>query len=237
MELFADPNAWISLATLTILEIVLGIDNLVFIAVMADRLPAAKQARARQGGIALALVTRLLLLASLAWIIGLTEPLFAVWGRSFSWRDVILIGGGLFLIVKATREIHDRIEGEEGPGRDATAAAGLVVVVVQIALLDIIFSLDSVITAIGMVGDIRIMAAAIIIAVVVMLLAAGPVSAFINRHPTVKMLAFSFLILIGMALVADGMGFHIPRGYLYFAVGFSVFVEGLNLMARRKRRQ
>ncbi len=237
MELLADPDAWISLATLTVLEIVLGIDNLVFIAVMSERVEEAKRARARQGGIAMALVTRLLLLASLAWIIGLTEPIFTVWGRPFSWRDIILIGGGIFLLVKATNEIHDRIEGEEEPGHEKKAAAGMVAVIVQIAVLDIIFSLDSVITAIGMVGDIRIMAAAIIIAVVAMLVAAAPLSGFIGRHPTVKMLAFSFLILIGMALVADGMGFHIPRGYLYFAVGFSIFVEGLNLMARRKKRK
>lgn len=235
MELLLLPETWISFATLAALEIVLGIDNIVFIAVLTGRLPAHQQALARKLGIGAALFTRLALLFSLAWIIGLTEPLFSVLDQSVSWRDLILIGGGLFLLAKGTMEIHDRIEG----GRDEQGrriAVGLIGVIVQIALLDIIFSLDSVITAVGMVEHVSIMAAAILMAVAIMLLAAGAVSAFIEKHPTVKMLAMSFLLLIGMALIADGIGLHIPKGYLYFAIAFSVLVEALNLLARRKRK-
>jgi predicted tellurium resistance membrane protein TerC len=234
IDMLASPEVWISFATLAALEIVLGIDNIVFIAILTSKLPARQQPLARRAGIGAALVTRLLLLFSLAWVIGLTEPVFSVFDHTVSWRDVILIGGGLFLLAKGTIEIHDRIEGEHEHGAKA-AAAGFVAVVAQIAVLDIIFSLDSVITAVGMVDHLAVMVAAILSAVAVMLAAAGPLSAFIERHPTVKMLAMSFLLLIGMALVADGLGLHIPKGYLYFAIAFSVFVEALNLLARRRR--
>lgn len=237
MELFLTPEAWISLVTLVALEAVLGIDNLVFIAILVDRVPEEKRAFTRKLGIGMALGTRLALLFMLAWIAGLTAPLFELFGEEISWRDVILIGGGLFLLTKATREIHHNIEeaGEHEPA--PKAAATVAMVVAQIAAIDLIFSLDSVITAVGMVDDLQIMVAAIVIAVGIMLLAAAPLSDFVSRHPTVKMLAMSFLLLVGMTLVADGMGLHIPKGYLYFAMGFSVLVEGLNLWvsARRKR--
>jgi predicted tellurium resistance membrane protein TerC len=229
---------WLSLLTLTALEIVLGIDNLIFIAVLVDRLPPEQRTLARRVGIALALVTRLLLLSVIFIIVRLTEPVVAFWGLAFSWRDLILIAGGLFLLWKATQEIHERIEGgEEEDGQSRQRIAALWSVVVQIAILDIVFSLDSVITAVGMADHLEIMAAAVVIAVIIMLVASGPVSGFIGRHPTVKMLAFSFLLLIGMVLVADGFGFHIPKGYVYAAMGFSVAVEALNLLARRKSRR
>lgn len=239
MEWLSDPQIWISLLTLAVLEIVLGIDNLVFLTILADRLPEARRPTARKLGLAFALLTRLGLLASLSWIIGLTEPVVTVLGHVVSWRDIILIGGGLFLLTKATHEIHGSLEGEEDEGADGRAkavAAGFVATIVQIGVLDIVFSLDSVITAVGMVDQLEIMATAVVIAMLVMLLASGPLSAFVSGHPTVKMLALSFLLLVGMALIADGIGFHIPKGYLYFAMGFSVLVEALNLMARRKRR-
>ncbi len=234
MEWLADPSIWLSLLTLTVLEIVLGIDNLVFIAVLVEKLPPAQRPAARRLGIALALFSRLALLAGIAWIIGLTAIAFEVFGHGVSWRDLVLIAGGLFLLYKATHEIHDSLEGEEGEVSrrvQATFAA----VVAQIAVLDIVFSLDSVITAVGMADHLWVMATAIIIAVAIMLLAAGPVSGFVDRHPTVKMLALSFLLLIGTTLIADGLGFHIPKGYIYAAMGFSVMVEGLNLLARRRR--
>lgn len=234
-DLLADPQTWASLLTLTALEIVLGIDNIIFISIMASRLPVHQQARARKVGLALALITRLALLASIAWIVTLTRPLFEVLGHPVSVRDLILVVGGLFLLGKGTTEIHHTLEGEEGDIATA-AAATFTSVVVQIMLLDIVFSLDSVITAVGMAQHLEIMAAAVIIAVGVMLFAAGPVSAFVNRHPTVKMLALSFLLLVGVALVADGLGFHIPKGYLYFAIAFSVLVESLNLVAARRRK-
>ncbi|MEI9986006.1 MAG: TerC family protein [Aliidongia sp.] len=233
----ADPQLWASLATLTALEIVLGIDNLVFIAILAGRLPPERQARARQVGLALALLTRLALLASIVWIIGLTRPLFAVAGQPVSWRDLILIGGGLFLLYKGTSEIHDKLEGEirtDAPGAKRPSFVGIVV---QIMLLDIVFSLDSVITAVGMASELWVMAAAIIAAVVIMLAASGPLAAFVDRHPTVKMLALSFLLLIGMTLVADGVGFHVPKGYIYAAISFSVVVEMLNQLAANRRRK
>ncbi len=233
MEWLADPQIWLSLITLTTLEIVLGIDNLVFIAVLVEKLPKHQQPTARRVGIGLALVTRLMLLAAIAWIIGLTAPLFTAFDQAFSWRDIILIAGGLFLLYKGTMEIHEKLEGQEG-GASAKVQAKFAAVVVQIAILDIVFSLDSVITAVGMADHLWIMVTAVIIAVIIMLAAAGPVSDFVGRHPTVKMLALSFLLLIGMALVADGFGVHIPKGYIYAAMGFSVFVEVLNLMARRK---
>jgi len=235
MELLFSPEAWISLLTLVALEAVLGIDNLVFIAILVDRVEEQKRTLARRLGIGMALGTRLLLLFALAWIAGLTEPLFSAFGRDISWRDIILIGGGLFLLTKATREIHNNIEeaGEDRP--EANAISTLIAVVAQIAVIDVIFSLDSVITAVGMVNELEIMTAAIIIAVLIMLWASGPLSAFVSAHPTVKMLAMSFLLLVGMTLVADGMGLHIPKGYLYFAMGFSVLVEALNLTVSKRR--
>jgi predicted tellurium resistance membrane protein TerC len=231
-----DPQIWASLLTLTALEIVLGIDNLVFITVLAGRLPAYRQNRARQLGLALALVTRLALLGSIAWIVRLTQPLFEVLDHTVSWRDLILMGGGFFLLYKGTREIHHRLEGDvpdEQATRVRTSFGG---VIVQIVLLDIVFSLDSVITAVGMANEFWVMATAVVIAVLIMLGGLGAVSGFVNRHPTVKMLALSFLLLIGMTLVADGAGFHVPKGYIYAAMGFSLMVEGLNQLAARRRR-
>ena len=229
-----DPQIWGALLTLTALEIVLGIDNVIFIALVAERLPAAQQARARAIGLSAALIMRLALLAAIAWIVGLTAPLFAVFGIAFSWRDVILFGGGLFLLVKATLEIHRSVEGEHGSG-GGEGRASFAVVIAQIMLLDLIFSLDSIITAVGMTDQLPVMFVAVIIAVAVMFFAAAAVSGFIARHPTTKMLALSFLLLVGVALVADGLHFHIPRGYLYFAIAFSVLVEFLNLAAGKAR--
>jgi predicted tellurium resistance membrane protein TerC len=237
MHWINDPEIWASLLTLTALEIVLGIDNLVFIAILAGRLPAEKQDRARQIGLALALLTRLALLASITWIIGLTQPLLDLFGHSVSWRDIVLIAGGLFLLYKGTREIHHALEGD-GPESDRSehARTSLAGVITQIMLLDVVFSLDSVITAVGMANTLWVMATAIIIAVAIMLAASGPLAEFVQRHPTVKMLALSFLMLIGMTLIADGAGFHVPRGYIYAAIGFSVGVEALNQFAARRRR-
>ena len=236
MAWLSDPEIWASLLTLTALEIVLGIDNLLFIAILVGRLPAERQKRARQVGLALALITRLALLASIAWIIGLTRPLFELFGHPVSWRDIILIGGGFFLLYKGTREIHHGLE-DDGPEQETgRAKASFGGVIAQIMVLDIVFSLDSVITAVGMANELWVMAAAIIIAVAIMLGASGPVSAFVERHPTVKMLALSFLLLIGMTLIADGAGFHVPKGYIYAAIGFSVGVEFLNQLADRRRR-
>ncbi len=235
MELLTSPEAWIALVTLTVLEVVLGIDNIVFISVLASKLPAEKQARARSSGLMMAVVTRIMLLFTIVWMARLTAPLFEVLGHTVSGRDLILIAGGMFLLAKATHEIHDKLEGDSDHGA-ARAATSFAAVIVQIAVLDMVFSIDSVITAVGMVDDVRIMVAAVIIAVGIMLAAAGPVSDFVERHPTVKMLALSFLLLIGMALVADGVGFHIPKGYIYFSMGFSVFVEFLNLKVRQRNR-
>ncbi len=234
MEWLSDPAIWISLLTLTTLEIVLGVDNLVFIAILANRLPEAQRARARQMGLGVALGTRLLLLFTLTWVIGLTEPIFSVMGKGISWRDVILIAGGVFLLAKSTHEIHGSLEGDEGEHDLARAAASFAAVVIQIGIIDIVFSLDSVITAVGMVDELWIMITAVVLAMVLMLVASAPLAEFVERHPTVKMLALSFLLLIGMALIADGLGFHIPKGYLYGAMAFSVLVEVLNLLARRK---
>jgi predicted tellurium resistance membrane protein TerC len=238
MDWLLDPEIWVSLLTLTALEIVLGIDNLIFIAILAGRLPTEQQERARQIGLALALLTRLALLASITWIIGLTQPLFELFGHPVSWRDIVLIAGGLFLLYKGTREIHHSLEdggpeGEEEHGNGRTSFAG---VVTQIMLLDVVFSLDSVITAVGMANTLWVMATAIIIAVAIMLAASGPLAEFVQRHPTVKMLALSFLMLIGMTLIADGAGFHVPKGYVYAAIGFSVGVEALNQLAASRRR-
>jgi predicted tellurium resistance membrane protein TerC len=232
VELLLDPNIWIAFVTLAALEIVLGIDNVIFISILAAKLPREQQERARKLGLALAAITRLLLLFSLAWIMGLTAPLFTVLGEEISLRDLILIGGGLFLIAKSTTEIHDRLEGEEGHVA-AAVPASFGAVIGQILLLDVVFSLDSIITAVGMVPHVSVMAAAIIVAVIVMVAFAGAVSAFVERHPTVKMLALSFLLLIGMALVGEGLEFHIPKGYIYFAMAFSVGVELLNIRYRR----
>jgi predicted tellurium resistance membrane protein TerC len=235
MDWLTDPQIWASLVTLTALEIVLGIDNLVFIAIVAGRLPLERQNAARQVGLSLALITRLALLASITWIIGLTRPVFAIFSQPVSWRDIVLIAGGLFLLYKGTKEIHQRLEGETHE-KTRSARTSFTGVIVQIMVLDIVFSLDSVITAVGMANTFWVMATAIIIAVVIMLVASRPLAEFVERHPTVKMLALSFLLLIGMTLIADGAGFHVPRGYIYAAIGFSVLVEALNQLSARRRR-
>ena len=231
----ADPKIWASFLTLSVLEIVLGVDNLVFLALLAGRLPQHQQARARRIGLALALLMRLALLGSIAWLVHLTDPVLTLFGQAFSWRDIVLIAGGGFLLYKGTREIHLRVEGED---EDAAArpAAGFASTVVQIMLFDIVFSLDSVITAVGIADELWVMVAAIVVAMALMLAASGPLAAFIDRNASVKMLALSFLLLIGMMLVADGFGVHVPRGYVYAAMGFSGMVEALNLMAARRRR-
>jgi predicted tellurium resistance membrane protein TerC len=234
MEWLISPQAWIGLLTLTALEVVLGIDNVIFISIVAGKLPDAQQERARRTGLALAAITRILLLLSLTWVMGLTEPLFSLSKFDVTGRELILIAGGLFLIAKSTREIHLRLE-EEGEYGVAGIRAKFSAVLVQILLLDIVFSLDSVITAVGMVDHIAVMIAAVMIAVGVMMFFAGIISRFVDRHPTLKMLALSFLLLIGVNLIGDGLGFHIPKGYTYFAMGFSVFVEMLNLRVRKRK--
>jgi predicted tellurium resistance membrane protein TerC len=235
MSWLSNPDAWVGLLTLTALEIVLGIDNIIFISILAGKLPASEQGRARKLGLMGAFVTRILLLLSIAWVVRLTRPLFTVLGHGVSGRDVILILGGMFLIAKATFEIHGKLEGHDEAGDGARRAArSLAKVVFQIMLIDIVFSLDSVITAVGMVDQVSIMIAANVVALGIMLAAAGPISAFVDRHPTIKMLALSFLVLIGTNLVAEGFGVHIPKGYTYFAMGFSVLVEMLNLRLRTK---
>ncbi len=233
MDWIADPQAWIAFITLVALEIVLGVDNIIFISILAGKLPAGQQNRARIVGLALALVMRIILLFSLSWVIALTAPLFTIWQEEISGRDLILILGGLFLLAKATFEIHENLEGERGHA-SAQVKATFTSVIVQIFLLDAVFSLDSVITAIGMVEQIEIMIAAVVVAIVFMMVFAGPVGSFVQRHPTVKMLALSFLLLIGLTLIVEGFDVHIPKGYIYFAMGFSVFVEMLNLRLRRK---
>jgi predicted tellurium resistance membrane protein TerC len=236
LEWLTDLDIWASLLTLTVLEIVLGIDNLVFVALLAGRLPDGRQDRARRMGMALALLTRLALLASIAWVMGLGTTLFEAFGRAFSWRDLILIGGGAFLIYSATTEIHRRIEPGDPDERVAPAATSLAGTVAQIAVFDVVFSLDSVITAVGMANELWVMAAAIVIAMIVMLVAAGPLTRFMDGRPTVKMLALSFLFMIGAVLVADGTGFHVPKVYIYGAVAFSIAVEALNQLASRRAR-
>ncbi|HPF69314.1 MAG TPA: TerC family protein [Candidatus Krumholzibacteria bacterium] len=233
MEWIADPQAWIALLTLTVLEIVLGIDNIIFISILAGRVPPAERGRARTLGLAAAMVTRILLLMSLAWLSHLTAELFAVRGHAVTARDLVLLAGGLFLLAKATFEIHHNLEGEAGRG-DGRGAASFAGVIVQIMVLDIVFSLDSVITAIGMAEHLAVMIAAVVLAVLVMMAAAGAIGRFVEEHPTVKMLALSFLLLVGMSLVADGFGHHINKAYIYFAMGFSVFVEMLNLRIRAR---
>ncbi len=229
----SDPQAWIALATLTSLELVLGVDNIIFISILAGKLPQEQRGRARTLGLLGAMGTRILLLFSLAWVIGLTEPLFAVLGHDVSGRDLILIVGGLFLLAKSTHEIHSKLEGDEHE-MSGKVSASFAAVITQIMILDIVFSLDSVITAVGMVDELAIMVIAVVIAVGFMLVFAKPIGEFVERHPTVKILALAFLILIGTALVADGLGHHIPKGYIYFAMGFSVFVEMLNMRWRRR---
>ena len=233
MDWLTNPEIWVALVTLTALEIVLGIDNVIFISILAGKLPLPQQRGARRLGLLGAMVTRILLLLSLAWIIRLTAPLFSVFGQEISGRDLILIGGGLFLLAKATYEIHDKLEGEEGHA-SAQVRASFAAVIVQIMLLDVVFSLDSVITAVGMARQIGVMVAAVMIAVAIMMVAAEPISGFVDRHPTVKMLALSFLLLIGVSLLAEGFGQHVSKGYIYFAMGFSVFVEMLNLRIRAR---
>ena len=234
MEWLLDPQSWIALVTLATLEIVLGIDNIIFISILAGKLPKEQQAKARQIGLLLAMVARIVLLFSLSWVIGLTEPLFHLVGKCCSGRDLILLGGGLFLLAKSTHEIHEKLEGEEGHG-SAKVAATFGSVLVQILLLDMVFSLDSVITAVGMVDELPIMITAVVIAVGIMLLAASTISEFVDKHPTIKMLALSFLLLIGFSLVAESFHVEIPKGYIYFAMGFSVLVEFLNLRMRSRR--
>ncbi|MBL9204611.1 MAG: TerC family protein [Opitutaceae bacterium] len=233
MEFLSDPQVWISLLTLTALEIVLGIDNIIFISILAGKLPKEQQAKARQLGLSLALITRLLLLAGIAWIAKLTTPLFSVFSFSISGRDLILLVGGLFLIGKSTFEIHEKLEGEESHGTPRVAAS-FTAVIIQILLLDIVFSLDSVITAVGMASQLWIMITAVIIAMGVMLMFAGTISDFVHKHPTLKMLALSFLILIGVSLIAEGLHQHIPKGYIYFSMAFSCAVEFINLKLRSK---
>jgi predicted tellurium resistance membrane protein TerC len=235
MEFLADPQIWISLLTLTAMEIVLGVDNLVLLTVMADRLPPRRRAAARRLGLLAALGTRVALLFSITWIMRLTAPIIVLPWQSFSWRDLILILGGLFLVFKGTTEIHHKIEGEGQTETSGEVHAGFFATIVQIALLDIVFSLDSVITAVGMANNLYVMVAAVVIAIGIMMLSSGTVADFIGRHPTVKMLALSFLLLIGMTLIGDGFGAHIPKGYIYAAMGFSAVVEVLNQIAGRRR--
>lgn len=233
MDWILQPEVWIALVTLTVLEVVLGIDNVIFISILAGKLPAHQQGRARRLGLGLAMFTRILLLAFIAWMARLTTPLFAVLGRGVSGRDLILLGGGLFLLAKATYEIHGHLEGEAGHAGSVVKGA-FARVIAQIVLLDIVFSLDSVITAVGMARHLPVMITAVVIAVLIMMWSAGPISDFVHQHPTIKMLALSFLLLIGVSLMAEGLGQHISKGYIYFAMGFSVFVEMLNLRLRAR---
>ena len=237
MELLTSTEAWAALLTLTALEIVLGIDNVIFLSVIVSRIPPAQARRARQIGLLLALVFRIVLLSLLVWLIGLTEPVLTVKSVALSWRDIILVGGGLFLIAKATHEIHGEVEanGAEPDGKPRPGA--FLLVIIQIIIIDMVFSLDSIITAIGMAQDIEIMIAAVVIACVIMYVSSGPVARFVAEHPTTKMLALAFLVLIGVALVADGFKFHIPRGYIYFAITFSAAVEMFNVLAKRNRKR
>ena len=239
-EWVSNPQVWLSLLTLSALEIVLGIDNIVFIAILTNRLPPDQRPLGRKIGLTLALGTRLMLLATLAWIVKLTEPLFTLFDHGFSWRDLILIGGGLFLLVKAVLEIHETVEGEQddasAEGKDAPKVyPAFAAIVAQIAVVDIIFSLDSVITAVGMADTLWVMVVAVVVSMLIMLVASGPLSDFVSHHPTIKMLALSFLLLIGVFLIADGFGLKIPKGYLYFALGFSVLVEAMNHWMRKKK--
>ena len=237
VALLTDPNAWAALLTLTVLEIVLGIDNLVFISVLTARLDRERARRARQIGLSLAFVFRVIMLFGLTWLMRLTAPLFSVLGMGISWRDIILIGGGIFLIGKATHEIHGEVEARASASEASAGTQAFAWIIAQLVAIDLVFSLDSIITAIGMAEQIEVMVAAVVIAMIVMYAAAGPVGAFIGEHPTTKMLALAFLLLIGVALVADGFEFHIPRGYIYFAMAFAGAVEAVNVMATRNRRR
>jgi len=235
MDWLSRPDAWIALATLTLLEIVLGIDNIVFISILSEKARADQRAKVRQLGLGIAMLTRIMLLFSIVWVMRLTEPLFVALGHELSGRDLILLGGGLFLLYKATHEIHEKLEGEERHRDPEAGHATLYFVILQIAIIDIVFSLDSVITAVGMADDVAVMVIAVILAVGFMMIAAGRVSAFVSHHPTVKILALSFLLLIGMSLVAEGLDQHISKGYIYFAMGFSIFVEMMNLRMAKMR--
>ena len=233
MDWLTNPQAWVAFATLTALEIVLGVDNVVFISILAGKLPVEQRERARRWGLGLAMLLRIALLLSISWVISLTSPLFTIVGQEISGRDLILLGGGLFLLGKATHEMHDRLEGDEG-SKSVRVAASFGAVITQILLLDIVFSLDSVITAIGMADDVSVMIAAVVVAVGFMFAFSGKISSFVDRHPTMKVLALSFLLLIGASLVAEAFDTHIPKGYIYFAMAFSLFVETINLRVRRK---
>jgi predicted tellurium resistance membrane protein TerC len=233
VDAFLTADGLLALVTLTFLEIILGVDNVIFISILSGKLPPSTQLKARRAGLVAAMVMRILLLLSIAWIVRLTAPLVTVFGRGISGRDMILIGGGLFLLGKATVEIHERLEGEEGH-ESARVAPSFGAVILQIMLLDIVFSLDSVITAVGMADDLAVMVTAVVLSVGIMLFSAEPISRFVNEHPTVKVLALSFLLLIGVSLIGDGLGVHVPKGYIYFAMGFSVFVEMINLRLRRR---
>ncbi|MGZ5138985.1 MAG: TerC family protein [Burkholderiales bacterium] len=240
MEWISDPNAWVALATLAALEIVLGVDNIIFISILVGRLPEARRARARTLGLGLAAITRIGLLLSITWVMSLTEPWFTIFGKDFSGRDIILLGGGLFLLWKSVHEIHGSLEGEDDEFDTAATARGassFAAIIGQIAVIDIVFSLDSVITAVGLVDEVAIMIIAILVAVGIMLFAAGAVSRFVESHPTIKMLALSFLVLIGVALVAEGWGFHIPKGYVYFSMAFAIAVEMLNMRVRKRAKE
>jgi predicted tellurium resistance membrane protein TerC len=237
LELLTDPNAWAALATLTVLEVVLGIDNIIFISILVSRCSPEQALRARQIGLSLAFIFRVAMLFGLTWLMKLTYPLFSIFGVGISWRDIILIGGGLFLIAKATHEIHGEVESRGAAASETVVVQSFALVVAQLVAIDLVFSLDSIITAIGMVSQIEIMIGAVVLAMIVMYVASGPVAAFIAEHPSTKMLALAFLVLIGMALVAEGFDFHIPRGYIYFAMAFAGAVEAFNVMAGRNRRR
>ncbi len=234
LALLDDPQVWASLVTLTVLEIVLGIDNIVFISILVGRLEESQARRARQIGLSLALAFRILMLVALAWLIGLSEPFITIFGEPISWRDIILLAGGLFLLVKATREIHQDIENEPEPLTQSRSSA-FAAIVAQIIVIDLVFSVDSIVTAIGMAEHVEVMVTAVCLAMMMMYIASGPIAAFIKRNPTTKMLALAFLLLIGAALIADGLGFHIPRGYIYFSMAFAAMVEMFNVLAHRRR--
>jgi predicted tellurium resistance membrane protein TerC len=235
IELLSDPAVWAAFATLTVMEVVLGIDNIVFISVLVSRLPKEQADNARRLGLALALIFRIALLLVISWIIGLNADVFTLFGQGFSWKDIILLGGGLFLIYKATHEMHAEIEEPHGDDLKNTAKAAFSAIIAQIIVIDMVFSIDSIITAVGMVEQVEVMIAAVIVAVGVMFVASGPIAGFVARHPTTKMLALAFLLLIGVSLVADGLGFHIEKGYIYAAMGFSVLVEAVNIIAKQRR--
>ena len=235
LAFLSDPNAWIAFATLTVMEIVLGIDNIIFISVLVSRLPKEAADRARRLGLTLALVFRILLLLVISWIIGLTQPAFSAWGLELSWKDIILIAGGAFLVYKATHEMHAEMEEPHEPQMADAARAAFSAIIAQIIVIDMVFSIDSIVTAVGMAEHVEVMIAAVIVAVGIMFVASGPVANFVAKHPTTKMLALAFLLLIGVSLVADGLGFHIPKGYIYAAMGFSVLVEAFNIITKQRR--